>query len=631
MERKEFQAESKRLLEMMIHSIYTHKEIFLREILSNASDAIDKLCYRSLTDEQVGMKREDFAITIRPDQEARTLTVSDNGIGMNDTDLEQNLGVIASSGTFQFRQELDKDAESDVIGQFGVGFYSAFMVADHITVVTRKYGDEQGWRWESDGVEGYTIEPCRKDTVGTDIIMHLKADEEPEEYSQYLQEHTLQRLVKKYSDYIRFPIRMEMTRSKRKEGCPEDKPEYEEIKEWETLNSMVPLWQRKKSEVTREEYDKFYQEHFGDFAPPQSVITVSAEGAVTYKALLFIPSQPSGQYYTEDFEPGLQLYSSGVMIMDKCADLLPECFNFVRGVVDSPDLSLNISRELLQHDRQLKVISNNLEKKIRSELERMLKDDREGYEKFYRSFGRQLKLSALNNYGAMKEKLQDLLLFYSSTQKKLVTLGEYVSRMPEEQKYIYYASGDSVEAVDHLPQTELLKDRSMEILYFTDKTDEFIPDIFRTYGDKAFRSAGRRSGAGGREAAGDGGSSGDAGFPEGDAGKPGGSGEGLRQAEVPSRLPHQRRGHDLRNGEVLRRRAARPRPEGQAYSGGERGASRLCRSGVRPHHGPRPGQKVCRDPAESGHAHCRSAAGEPLRLYGFALLPVEVKCRRRIV
>lgn len=489
MERKEFQAESKRLLELMIHSIYTHKEIFLREILSNASDAIDKLCYRSLTDEQVGMKREDFAITIRPDQEARTLTVSDNGIGMNDTDLEQNLGVIASSGTFQFRQELDKDAESDVIGQFGVGFYSAFMVADHITVVTRKYGDEQGWRWESDGVEGYTIEPCRKDTVGTDIIMHLKADEEPEEYSQYLQEHTLQRLVKKYSDYIRFPIRMEMTRSKRKEGCPEDKPEYEETKEWETLNSMVPLWQRKKSEVTREEYDKFYQEHFGDFAPPQSVITVSAEGAVTYKALLFIPSQPSGQYYTEDFEPGLQLYSSGVMIMDKCADLLPECFNFVRGVVDSPDLSLNISRELLQHDRQLKVISNNLEKKIRSELERMLKDDREGYEKFYRSFGRQLKLSALNNYGAMKEKLQDLLLFYSSTQKKLVTLGEYVSRMPEEQKYIYYASGDSVEAVDHLPQTELLKDRSMEILYFTDKTDEFIPDIFRTYGDKAFRSA----------------------------------------------------------------------------------------------------------------------------------------------
>ena len=488
MERKEFQAESKRLLELMIHSIYTHKEIFLREILSNASDAIDKLCYRSLTDEQVGMKREDFAITIRPDQEARTLTVSDNGIGMNDTDLEQNLGVIASSGTFQFRQELDKDAETDVIGQFGVGFYSAFMVADHITVVTRKYGDEQGWRWESDGVEGYTIEPCRKDTVGTDIIMHLKADEEPEEYSQYLQEHTLQRLVKKYSDYIRFPIRMEMTRSKRKEGCPEDKPEYEEIKEWETLNSMVPLWQRKKSEVTREEYDKFYQEHFGDFAPPQSVITVSAEGAVTYKALLFIPSQPSGQYYTEDFEPGLQLYSSGVMIMDKCADLLPECFNFVRGVVDSPDLSLNISRELLQHDRQLKVISNNLEKKIRSELERMLKDDREGYEKFWKNFGRQIKYGVVSEYGAHKDLLQDLLLFYSSTEKKPVTLAEYVSRMKEEQKFIYYAAGESLEKIDKLPQTEGLRESGTEILYFTEEVDEFCAQILHTFQDKEFRS-----------------------------------------------------------------------------------------------------------------------------------------------
>ena len=493
MRKKQFKAESKRLLDLMINSIYTHKEIFLREIISNASDAIDKLCYLSLTDDKVGLNRQDFRILLAADPDSRTLTVSDNGIGMDEDDLEHNLGVIANSGSFQFKGELEgkETPDTDIIGQFGVGFYSAFMVADQITVITKKYGCEQAYRWQSAGVDGYTIEPCEKDAVGTDIIMHLKPDseEEKDEYSQYLQEYTLKRLVKKYSDYIRFPIRMEMTRSKRKEGCPEDKPEYEEIKEWETLNSMVPLWQRKKSEVTREEYDKFYQEHFGDFAPPQSVITVSAEGAVTYKALLFIPSQPSGQYYTEDFEPGLQLYSSGVMIMDKCADLLPECFNFVRGVVDSPDLSLNISRELLQHDRQLKVISNNLEKKIRSELERMLKDDREGYEKFYRSFGRQLKLSALNNYGAMKEKLQDLLLFYSSTQKKLVTLGEYVSRMPEEQKYIYYASGDSVEAVDHLPQTELLKDRSMEILYFTDKTDEFIPDIFRTYGDKAFRSA----------------------------------------------------------------------------------------------------------------------------------------------
>ena len=488
---RQFKTESKKLLDLMINSIYTNKEIFLRELISNASDAVDKLNFKSLQDPSVKLDQGDLAIRVSFDKDARTITISDNGIGMTAEELERNLGTIAHSGSEEFKTENAEQQGSDVdiIGQFGVGFYSAFMVADHITVVTRKYGDEQGWRWESDGVEGYTIEPCRKDTVGTDIIMHLKADEEPEEYSQYLQEHTLQRLVKKYSDYIRFPIRMEMTRSKRKEGCPEDKPEYEEIKEWETLNSMVPLWQRKKSEVTREEYDKFYQEHFGDFAPPQSVITVSAEGAVTYKALLFIPSQPSGQYYTEDFEPGLQLYSSGVMIMDKCADLLPECFNFVRGVVDSPDLSLNISRELLQHDRQLKVISNNLEKKIRSELERMLKDDREGYEKFYRSFGRQLKLSALNNYGAMKEKLQDLLLFYSSTQKKLVTLGEYVSRMPEEQKYIYYASGDSVEAVDHLPQTELLKDRGMEILYFTDKADEFLSDILRSYKDKPFRSA----------------------------------------------------------------------------------------------------------------------------------------------
>ena len=490
MEKKAFKAESQRLLDLMIHSIYTHKEIFLREIISNASDAIDKLCYLSLTDEKVGLKREDFAITLSIDKENRTLTVSDNGIGMDESELENNLGVIASSGTFQFRQELDKEAEADVIGQFGVGFYSAFMVADHITVISRKYGQEQAYRWDSDGLEGYTIEPCTRDAVGTDIIMHIKPDgEEKDEYSQYLREYPLYKLVKKYSDYIRFPIKMLMPHPQVKEGSPEDKPEYEEVFAWETLNSMVPLWQRKKSEVTREEYDKFYQEHFGDFAPPQSVITVSAEGAVTYKALLFIPSQPSGQYYTEDFEPGLQLYSSGVMIMDKCADLLPECFNFVRGVVDSPDLSLNISRELLQHDRQLKVISNNLEKKVRSELERMLKDDREGYEKFYRSFGRQLKLSALNNYGAMKEKLQDLLLFYSSTEKKPVTLAEYVSRMQPDQKFIYFASGDTVDAIDHMPQTELLKDHNMEILYFTDKADEFLPDMLQKYQDKPFRSA----------------------------------------------------------------------------------------------------------------------------------------------
>ncbi len=492
MAKKEFKAESKRLLELMIHSIYTHKEIFLRELLSNASDAIDKLSYRSLTDEGVGLSRGDFAITVTPDAEKRTLTVSDNGIGMSREELEENLGVIANSGTFRFRQELDpeKAGDTDVIGQFGVGFYSAFMVADHITVISKKYGEEQAYRWESSGADGYTVDPCEKETVGTDIILHLRDDgDEPDEYSQYLREGTLARLVKKYSDYIRFPIRMEMTHSRRKEGSPDDKPEFEDVREWETVNSMVPLWQRKKSDVKREEYDKFYQERFGDMAPPQSVVTVSAEGAVTYQALLFIPSQAPGLYYTEDYEPGLQLYSSGVMIMDKCADLLPDYLSFVRGVVDSPDLSLNISRELLQHDRQLKIISANLEKKLRAELERMLRDDREGYEKFWKNFGRQLKVCALNNYGAQKDKLQDLLLFYSSTEKKLVTLGEYVSRMPESQKYIYFAAGESIEAIDHMPQTEVLKDSSTEILYFTDKTDEFIADMFRTYQEKEFRSA----------------------------------------------------------------------------------------------------------------------------------------------
>lgn len=492
MAKKEFKAESKRLLELMIHSIYTHKEIFLRELLSNASDAIDKLSYRSLTDEGVGLSRGDFAITVTPDTEKRTLTVSDNGIGMSREELEENLGVIANSGTFRFRQELnpEKAGDTDVIGQFGVGFYSAFMVADHITVISKKYGEEQAYRWESSGADGYTVDPCEKETVGTDIILHLRDDaDEPDEYSQYLREGTLARLVKKYSDYIRFPIRMEMTHSHRKEGSPDDKPEFEDVREWETVNSMVPLWQRKKSDVKREEYDKFYQERFGDMTPPQSVVTVSAEGAVTYQALLFIPSQAPGLYYTEDYEPGLQLYSSGVMIMDRCADLLPDYLSFVRGVVDSPDLSLNISRELLQHDRQLKIISANLEKKLRAELERMLRDDREGYEKFWKNFGRQLKVCALNNYGAQKDKLQDLLLFYSSTEKKLVTLGEYVSRMPESQKYIYFAAGESIEAIDHMPQTEVLKDSSTEILYFTDKTDEFIADMFRTYQEKEFRSA----------------------------------------------------------------------------------------------------------------------------------------------
>ncbi len=492
MRKKAFKAESKRLLDLMINSIYTHKEIFLREIISNASDAIDKLCYLSLTDEGVGISRDQFEIKLSIDKEKRLLTVSDNGIGMDEADLENNLGVIASSGSLQFRKELagEEAAEADIIGQFGVGFYSAFMVADEITVVTKKYGCDQAYRWQSSGVDGYTIEPCEKESVGTDVIMHIKPDteEEKDEYSQYLREYPLYKLVKKYSDYIRFPIRMLMPHPELKEGSTEENPEYEEKFTWDTLNSMVPLWQRKKSEVTQEEYNEFYQQRFSDPTPPLSVITVAAEGAVTYKALLFIPEKAALRYYSEDYEGGLQLYSSGVMIMDKCAELLPECFNFVRGVVESPDLNLNISRELLQHDRQLKLICANLEKKIKSELERLLRDEREKYETFWQSFGRQLKLSALDNYGAKKDVLQDLLLFYSSTEKKLTTLSEYVIRMREEQKYIYFASGDTVEAIDHMPQTELLKEHRMEILYFTDKADEFLSDVLHTYQDKPFRS-----------------------------------------------------------------------------------------------------------------------------------------------
>ena len=490
MAKKEFKAESKRLLDLMINSIYTHKEIFLREIISNASDAIDKLCYQSLTDEKVGLKREDFRITIHADPDSRTLTVSDNGIGMDEGELENNLGVIASSGTYQFRQEVGAGNEDvDIIGQFGVGFYSAFMVADRITVVTRKYGQDQAHRWESDGADGYTITPCEKDAVGTDIIMHIKPDGEDENYSEFLQEYTLRSLVKKYSDYIRWPIRMEVTKSRRKEDSPEDKPEYEDYKEEETLNSMVPLWQRRRSEVSKEEYEKFYQDKFNDYTPPQSYLTISAEGQVSYKALLYIPARPPFDYYSADYERGLQLYSAGVMIMDKCQDLIGDHFGFVKGVVDSPDLSLNISRELLQHDRQLKLMAANIEKKVKGELERMLKEDREGYEKFYQNFGRQLKVGCLNGYGAKRELLQDLLLFYSSTEKKLVTLAEYVDRMPESQKVIYYAAGESAAAMDHLPQTELLRERNTEILYLTDQPDQLLMEILREYKGKALRSA----------------------------------------------------------------------------------------------------------------------------------------------
>lgn len=489
MAKKQFKAESKRLLDLMINSIYTHKEIFLREIISNASDACDKLCYQALTDSAVGMDRGDFKIEITVDKDARTLTVSDNGIGMDKADLENNLGVIASSGSYKFKQELGEDAkDTDVIGQFGVGFYSAFMVSDQITVVTRKYGAESGYKWQSSGADGYTIAECEKETVGTDIVMHIKADTDDEKYGEFLENWKLQELVRKYSDYIRFPIRMEVSKTRKKEDSPEDKPEYETYTEVETLNSMVPIWQRAKSEVTAEEYNKFYRDKFHDYADPQRVIPVSVEGSVTYKALLFVPGAAPFDYYTKEFEKGLQLYSNGVLIMDKCADLLPEHFRFVRGVVDSPDLSLNISRELLQHDRQLKVIAGNLEKKIKADLAKFLAEDREGYQTFWKNFGRQLKYGVVNEYGRHKDLLQDLLLFYSSTEKKPVTLDEYVSRMKEDQKYIYYAAGETVDKIDKLPQTEGLRDAGTEILYFTEEVDEFCAQTLRTYKEKEFRS-----------------------------------------------------------------------------------------------------------------------------------------------
>ena len=425
MAKKEFQAESKKLMDMMINSIYTNKEIFLRELISNASDAIDKLYYKSLTDPSVGMNKGDFRILLTRDKDSRTLTISDNGIGMTKEELEQNLGTIAHSGSLDFKKD-NKDENIDIIGQFGVGFYSAFMVADKVTVISKAYGSDEAWQWESSGADGYELEPAEKETAGTDIILHIKPDTETDNYYNFLDEYGIVAIVKKYSDYVRYPIQMEREKSRQKpepDPKPDDyKPEWETYTELETLNSMVPLWQRKKADVKKEEYDEFYQQRFADSQPPLSVITVSAEGAVTYKALLFIPEKAPLRYYSEEFEGGLQLYSAGVMIMDKCKELLPECFNFVRGVVESPDLNLNISRELLQHDRQLKLIGANLEKKVKAELERLLRDEREKYESFWQSFGRQIKLSAMDNYGEKKDMLQDLMLFYSSTEKKLVKL-----------------------------------------------------------------------------------------------------------------------------------------------------------------------------------------------------------------
>ena len=486
MEKKQFQAESQRLLDLMINSIYTHREIFLREIISNASDAIDKLAYTALTDDKVGLNRDQFAITITRDKEARTLTVSDNGIGMSKEEMEENLGTIAKSGSLGFKQAMEKKDDIDIIGQFGVGFYSAFMVASQVTVISKKYGSDVAYKWVSQGTDGYTIEEAERDSAGTDVIMVLKADTEEDTYNQYLEEYEIRNLVTKYSDYIRYPIRMEVEKSRKKEDSPEDKPEYESYTEMTTLNSMVPLWQKNKKDVTEEEYNAFYQDKFYDYNKPLRVIHFSAEGQVSFKALLYIPSKAPYDFYTKDFKRGLQLYSIGVMIMDSCEDLLPEHFRFVRGVVDSQDLSLNISREMLQHNRQLTIIARNIEKKIKSELKSMLDNDREKYEEFYAAFGRQLKYGTVSDYGAHKDSCQDLLLFYSHKQKKLISLKEYVDAMAEGQEKIYFAPGENKELLSKLPQVSLLDSKGFDTLLFTEDVDEFVPQTLMTYQEKPF-------------------------------------------------------------------------------------------------------------------------------------------------
>ena len=495
MAKKQFKAESKRLMDLMINSIYTHKEIFLREIISNASDAVDKLAYKALTDDQVTVKRKDFGIVIVPDKTARTLTVSDNGIGMTREELESNLGTIAKSGSFRFKQELGEDKAAnkvDVIGQFGVGFYSAFMVADRVTVISRAYGSDEAWMWESEGADGYTVTACQKAGAGTDIIMHIKPNADEENYDRYLESGGLQELVRKYSDYIRYPIRMEVEDYRMKEkpaDAGEDyRPEWELVREWKTVNSMVPLWQRQKSKVKEEDYSDFYKEKFGDWQAPLAVVHTSGEGAVEYKALLYIPGQAPYDFYTRDYEKGLQLYSSGVMIMDKCADLLPDHFRFVRGVVDSPDFSLNISREMLQHTHQLKLIAGNLEKKVKAELLKLQKDDREKYEQFWDAFGMQIKVGVVSDYGQHKDLLQDLLLFRSSHEGKYVTMSEYKDRMREDQPYYYYASGESAEKIDKLPQVERIRDKGYEILYLTQDVDDFVMQALGELEGRKFKS-----------------------------------------------------------------------------------------------------------------------------------------------
>lgn len=486
MEKKQFKAESKRLLDLMINSIYTHREIFLRELISNASDAIDKLAYLALTDDSVGLSRSDFAIRLTADKDAGVLTVSDNGIGMSQEEMEENLGTIAHSGSLGFKKQMEKHEEIDIIGQFGVGFYSAFMVAEKVTVISKHFGAEKAWKWESTGADGYSITPCERDQAGTDVIMTLKKDTEVDKFSEYLSEYRLRNLVRKYSDYIRYPIRMEV--ETQKPVSEEKDAEYETVREEQTLNSMIPVWQKNKKDVTEEEYDSFYREKFYDFEKPLSVLHLSVEGAVTYKALLYIPGKTPYDFYTKDYKHGLQLYSSGVMIMENCADLLPEHFRFVRGVVDTQDLSLNISREMLQHTRELKVIATNLEKKIKAELLRLLEHDREKYEKFYAAFGRQIKYGLVSDYGMHKELLQDLVEFYSNQEKKPVTLKEYCAAMPEAQKHIYFAAGDNTERLAQLPQTQMLCERGFDVLLLTEQVDEFIPQTLHTYEEHEFRN-----------------------------------------------------------------------------------------------------------------------------------------------
>ncbi|MDP4171355.1 MAG: molecular chaperone HtpG [Bacillota bacterium] len=485
MEKKEFKAESKRLLEMMINSIYSQREIFLRELISNASDAIDKIYYKALTDDSLSFDQESYYIKVVADKESRTLKISDSGIGMTKEELETNLGTIAKSGSLAFKSENELKDGHDIIGQFGVGFYSAFMVADVVTVISKALGSDVAYKWESNGTDGYTIEPCEKETVGTEILLKIKENTEDDNYDEYLEEYGLKSIIKKYSDFIRYPIKMDVTSRRPKEGSED---EFEDFAEEQTINSMVPIWRKNKSELTAEDYEKFYAEKHYGFDKPAKHIHINVDGAVRYNAILYIPEKTPFDFYSPDYEKGLELYSNGVLIMNKCADLLPDYFSFVKGMVDSDDLSLNISREMLQHDRQLKLIAKNIGKKIKSELQSLLKNDRETYEKFYQSFGRQLKFGVYNDFGANKETLQDLMMFHSSKEKKLVTLDEYVSRMPEDQKYIYYASGESMERIDKLPQTELVAEKGYEILYFTDDIDEFAIKMLMNYKEKEFKS-----------------------------------------------------------------------------------------------------------------------------------------------